>query len=180
VLLVLTAALARPAAIRAAPELPTPTGGARVCLVPFTAAVREGPSAGQGWSGVIGLRQERSGAIDHGALFVVAGERDGAIVPGPTLPVVGQATGRAINLLITLADGRAVFGVGTMAADLAHCGGIDLRTGKATPFFMGGPLVGPEPGDLGDWATTGDTGALTTPSAISWLVASCRDANLFS
>jgi hypothetical protein len=57
------------------------------------------------------------------------------------LPVVGQANGHAINLMITVGDGKYVFGVGTLEQPIDQCAGE-----------MGGPFVGPEAGDFGDWA----------------------------
>ena len=57
----------------------------------------------------------------------------------PGLAAVGQANGRVINLLITVADGQTLFGVGTLAEPLDVCRGP-----------MGGPFVGPAEGDQGD------------------------------
>jgi len=64
-----------------------------------------------------------------------------ATADGDDFPVVGQATGRSIGLLITLADGESFYGVGVGEEEITACAGA-----------MGGPLVGPEPDDLGDWA----------------------------
>jgi hypothetical protein len=52
---------------------------------------------------------------------------------GAEVAVVGQVTGRAINLALDLGGGRAMFGTGTLFRPISECAGT-----------AGGPLVGPE------------------------------------
>lgn len=103
-----------------------------VCLLPFEITVRQGPNEGQEYVGALALKVAADGAIDEGFF---------ATVDGDGFAVVGQATGRAVSLLITFADGQYLYGVGAAEQAVAACAGE-----------MGGPLVGPERGDLGDWA----------------------------
>jgi hypothetical protein len=102
------------------------------CLRLFEVSVRQGPNEGQEYLGVLALRVADGGAIEEGYF---------ATSDGDDFPIVGQATGRSIGLLITLAEGQTVYGVGVGEHEVGACAGQ-----------MGGPLVGPEPGDMGDWA----------------------------
>lgn len=106
-------------------------GKGQGCTVEFEATVRQGPSAGLVLKGALSLPVEPSGSINQGVFVLTNGTR---------LPLVGQATGRAINLLIQLPDGHRVYGVGTMETDLGLCQGM-----------LGGVFTGPLAGDLGDW-----------------------------
>jgi hypothetical protein len=76
----------------------------RRCLLNFEATVRQGPSTGLDLRGVLELNIEPSGSINHAVIT----RRDGSRVP-----VVGQANGRAINLVFQLDGGRKIYGVGT-------------------------------------------------------------------
>jgi hypothetical protein len=105
--------------------------GPSVCVVPFEATVRLGPSAGLALQGVLTLQIEPDGRIDTGTF---------ALADGSTIQVIGQANGRAINLFFDLEDGAFIAGVGTAQYDIRECRGA-----------MGGPFTGPLPGDLGDW-----------------------------
>jgi hypothetical protein len=105
------------------------------CVIPFNAAVRQGPNAGTSFLGYLALITEESGKTT--GAFITDDEQ--------TLGVSGQLDGQAVNLIFTTADDQAIFGVGTSAVDLGMCHGAFY-----TP--MGGPLVGPGEGDLGDWA----------------------------
>lgn len=102
------------------------------CRTRFEAVVRRGPSAGLVLRGVLELLVERSGGINEGALTFQDGTR---------APVVGQANGRAINLLFRLAAGRTLIGVGTLENDILTCRGAG-----------GGIFTGPLAADVGDWA----------------------------
>src|SRR5690349_3613806 len=82
----------------------SPTAGTQTCVLPFEAAVRRGPDAGLALDGLLALAIGPTGAVDHGVLVRPDGTQ---------AAVVGQVTGRAVNLLFTLADGRAIYGVGT-------------------------------------------------------------------
>lgn len=96
----------------------------------FEATVHYGPDAGLSLGGVLTLQLDASGDT-HGTLVRADGSQ---------VNVVGQVTGRAINLALDLGNGRRVVGVGTADADIRSCQGA-----------IGGQLSGPEPGDLGDW-----------------------------
>jgi hypothetical protein len=102
----------------------------------FEFHVRQGPSAGLDLNGVVTLQADASGALS-GAWTLA----DQTVVN-----IVGQATGRAINLLLRLSDDRVVFGVGT----------ADRAWGDALTI-MGGVASGPDSGDVSDWLlrTTG-------------------------
>jgi hypothetical protein len=75
-----------------------------------------------------------------------AGQLSGMLVRnhGSTVLVSGQRTGVAINLVFYLGHNKHIFGVGTFGQDPG-----------ATQWFVGGPLVGPNKADAGDWGVTG-------------------------
>jgi hypothetical protein len=117
-------------------------GTDQTCILPFEATVRQGPSAGQDFSGTLAIKIGASGEIETGVL----------VHDGTGIPVVGQITGRAVNLLLTTGDGQYVFGVGTSEADLRlACPEIMAAGIYAESGAMGGPFVGPQPLDAGDW-----------------------------
>lgn len=137
----------------ATPVATSVAGTATRCLLPFEATVRRGPSAGLALTGTLSL------AIDaRGTAWGILALPDGA---GDL--VVGQGDGRAVNLLVTLADGRVVYGVGVAEHDVRDCTGA-----------MGGPLVGPQPGDAGDWSTTGNPFYPTVAACYSSCTNVCR------
>jgi hypothetical protein len=103
-----------------------------LCLIPFEMAVRQGPSAGTKFSGVLAVKTDQEGRVD--GTFVAGG--------GALATVAGQATGRAVTLVFDLGQNGVVYGVGGGDADFSSC---RMRS-------LGGPLVGPLPGDAGDWA----------------------------
>jgi hypothetical protein len=100
------------------------------------ATIRIGPDKGFRLAGSANLQIAGSGSIS------------GSLAQPNRAPgnVVGQATGRAINLVFSLADGRQVFSTGTLVNDIRACQGL-----------MRGPVVGPRQGDIGDWAGYGRT-----------------------
>jgi hypothetical protein len=100
------------------------------CTMNFEATVRQGPDAGTAYTGTLKLT---SGA--NGSLSGVLTQQNGGQVQ-----VAGQANGRAINLIVDLGGGKHLFGVGTLENDFSQCKGA-----------VGGPLVGPQSGDTGDW-----------------------------
>jgi hypothetical protein len=87
---------------------------------------------------------------------------------GTPIKVVGQANGRAFNLLMELPQG-VLYGVGTSGADLRQAAGLlDQKTGDLTqPFLVGGSFVGPLDGDAGDWARA--AGSALPPGGITSL-----------
>ncbi|MEA2371441.1 MAG: hypothetical protein QOH12_1835 [Solirubrobacteraceae bacterium] len=111
--------------------------GAENCtLNNLIATIRIGPDRGFALAGSANLHIASSGGIS------------GSLVQPNRAPgtVVGQANGRAINLVFSLADHRQVFSTGTLVNDIRACQGL-----------MRGPVVGPRQGDIGDWAGVGRT-----------------------
>ena len=97
----------------------------------FEATVRKGLSEGMSFTGSLALQED-----DDGGLTGTFTSDDGKT----TAPVVGQANGHAINLALSLGNKQYLFVVGTMLDTFAGCTGT-----------MGGPFVGPQVGDIGDW-----------------------------
>jgi hypothetical protein len=119
------------------------------CTLNLSIAVRLGPSAGQFLSpgaaqpGVLSGRLRftitSNGELDRGVLLLEDGTR---------LPVVGDASGRTLNLRITVNDGQTLVAVGIGQELIASCAGpID------------GMLTGPQVGDLGDWHAVAEGGS---------------------
>lgn len=106
-----------------------------ICTSAFEATVHQGPSAGLALTGTLNIVVKDDGALD-GQL---------TLADGSHIATVGQANGRAINLMLTTPAGQAIFGVGTAAQPISQCGGL-----------LGGPFVGPQPGDSGDWVIEGE------------------------
>lgn len=119
---------------------------ADTCTLDFEATVRVGPNAGKTLIGILTVEIDEHGALS-GSLTgnsLLTDEED------QTVPVVGQATGRAVNLAFELqksegerTPGIFLFGTGTAAHPISsatQCGGA-----------MGGTFAGPEAGDIGDW-----------------------------
>lgn len=106
-----------------------------LCRSNFEATVHQGPSAGLTLTGTLSMVVKADGGLD-GQLTLADGSR---------IATVGQANGRAINLMLTTPDGQSIFGVGTAAQPISQCGGL-----------LGGPFVGPQAGDSGDWVIEGE------------------------
>ena len=103
----------------------------------FSAVVYEGPDKGLSVEGQLTLQVNQSGSLT-GTLKQTKGS---------DIPVVGQANGRAINLIFDLGQSRLLFGVGTLQQDIHTCAGA-----------AGGPLVGPRGADSGNWGTPSKPG----------------------
>jgi len=120
----------------------------RTCSTAFEVTIHEGPSAPVLLAGGLTLQIEPSGSF-NGTLTRGVANADElealGVLPARDIPVVGQVNGHAINLLFDLGEGQRVFGAGTAESDLDQCDG-DI------PGAIGGPAVGPQPGDRGDWA----------------------------
>jgi hypothetical protein len=116
------------------------------CSMEFEATVYHGPSEGLSVLGTLEMEIDETGSLT-GTMT----SEDGSLV----LPVVGQANGRAVNMAFNLGEGVYIFGIGTAVNDTAgeDCGGV-----------LGGPLVGPNPGDSGDWLIC-DAAAANCPGA---------------
>jgi hypothetical protein len=115
------------------------------CRLDIVATVRLGPNATERMQtdtpgelrGELDFTLDPDGAIDAGSL---------RLDDGPQLPVVGQATGRAINLRADFSpvrEGLTLVLVGTAQEPLRRCQGA-----------VDGLLTGPAIGDLGDWHAT--------------------------
>lgn len=136
------------------------------CTLAFAGTVRLGPSAGKLLAGdttpgelrgTLTFTADQTGAITQGQL---------QLPDGTTLPAVGQASGRALNLRFTDGTQQVVVAVGTAAEDLATCHGP-----------ADGLLTGPQVGDLGDWhATLSGGGATGGPAGTSLVTGSTRVA----
>lgn len=102
------------------------------CLVDFEATVRQGPSNGVALKGVFDFKVDEDGTL-YGQLMQENQEE---------ILAAGQVIGRAIHLVFALGEDQTVFGVGTAKARITNdtCG-----------LALGGPFVGPAPGDAGDW-----------------------------
>jgi hypothetical protein len=132
-----------------------PAAAQGTCSMEWTGNVRLGPDAGAmivpgaaqpgEVKGTMSLTLGSDGAIEQGQL---------TLPDGTSMTVVGQATGRALNLRLTDGSGRVLVAVGTGEQPISACSGrID------------GSLTGPQNGDIGEWhavasgATGGTTGA---------------------
>lgn len=117
------------------------TGGTGVpgpihCLVDFEAAVHQGPSTGLALKGVFDFQVNESGTL-HGMLL----QSDQT-----QILAAGQVEGRAVHLVFVVGERKFVFGVGTTLNQIQN---DDCRV------VLGGPFVGPEHGDSGDWLAFG-------------------------
>jgi predicted ester cyclase len=115
-----------------------------VCSSQFEATVHSGPSAGLSLNGNLRLVVKEDGSLD-GQLTLADGSK---------VSTTGQATGKAINLMLTTTDNQQLFGVGTASAPISLCSGV-----------LGGPFVGPLPGDSGDWVIEPIEGGTEEPPA---------------
>jgi len=142
---------------RASAPAPIAAQGAP-CTLAFVGTVRLGPSAGQMLAGgtnpgelrgTLSFTADQTGAIAQGQL---------QLADGSTVPLVGEATGRALNIRLALGGQQVFVAVGTAAQDLTMCQGA-----------ADGLLTGPQLGDLGDWHATlsggGSGGAPGSPAA---------------
>ncbi len=124
---------------RTAPAVRAAQGG--TCVVAFAAQVLQGPSIQQ----TLMPNGARAGEVRGDLSFSLSatGNLENAtltLADGTTLPVVGQATGHALQVRIELAPRTALVAVGVGEQEIARCrGAID------------GVATGPEVGDLGDW-----------------------------
>jgi hypothetical protein len=114
-----------------------------LCVLDFTATVRQGPSAKRPL-----VPRGTSGELRGFLRFALSGsgdlqQADLLLDDGTSLPVVGQATGHGFQARIDLGQGRALVAVGVGEQDLTRCLGR-----------LDGPASGPEPGDLVDWHAT--------------------------
>lgn len=138
---------------RVAPE--SAQGNGSTCQMTIQALTSAGPSFGAAYSGLLEIAFGEEGAIDDGSL---------AFDGGPTVPVVGNAGGRALSLRATFPNGNALVLTGTGENDIDTCSGA-----------LSGVFGGPELGDSGSWqidpaasqqtTPAGSTAAVTAPTA---------------
>jgi hypothetical protein len=102
------------------------------CTSDFEATVHHGPNQGLSLQGQLRFRLDTTGAL-RGQLTTTDGQQINA---------TGQATGQAINLILTVGTEQYVFGTGTASDPVYTCQGV-----------WGGGFTGPQPGDSGDWLT---------------------------
>ena len=101
------------------------------CQMAIQALTSAGPSIDTAYAGVLQITLAGDGSIDSGSL---------AFTGGPTVPVVGQADGRALSLRATFPNGNALVLTGTGENDIETCSGA-----------LSGVFGGPELGDTGSW-----------------------------
>ena len=140
--------------------------GARELKAFFEVTVRQGPDAGLVAYGVLTLHvgpgtgdftgtltpavSVETGRLLPTVLFTQSGDSFTPVPNGLTkVDVRGTMAGHAINLIMLNVQGAGndMVGVGTMENTVHEW----LSTGSHA--FIGGPAVGPEPGDSGDWVT---------------------------
>ncbi len=139
-----------PSVLRAQEATPESTPSVTTCNVPFEATVRQGASSGTDLKGTLQATIDATGALT-GSVVIDA---------DTSFPVYGQVNGRAINMALDLSTakhpGVYVFGVGTA---------IDPIQSDTCGTALGGPFVGPTPGDSGDWLAGGSVALVVTPEA---------------
>ena len=142
---------------RAVPETSAAQGGR--CQLAFVANVRMGPGVDQMMTPAGRAPGELRGDLSF-SLSPTGNLEDGTLrlSDGTSLPVVGQATGHALQMRIELGQRVALVAVGVGEQEVAACrGAID------------GVATGPEVGDLGDWhaavsrEATGSSGGGSSP-----------------
>jgi hypothetical protein len=124
---------------------------ANTCALQIQATTVTGTHKDTIYTGTLNIEIGDNGAIDNGSFNT----SDGA-----NHPLVGQATGRALHLRITLGDSQVLALEGTAANDLILC------RGEAS-----GTFGGPDDTDLGTWRTvsgqSGSGGSSGTSNASS-------------
>lgn len=125
-------------------QVPAVAQEAATCAIDFVATVRQGPTANQELRGELSFGLSGKGALENATLL---------LADGTSVPVVGQATGHALQLRVQLAANQPLIAIGVGEQEIAACqGAID------------GLVTGPAAGDLGDFhavvlRATGDLGA---------------------
>lgn len=124
------------------PAASTLAQGGSPCTLELQIQTSAGPSAPQTISGSLTFSLENDGSFTQ-ATFTPSG--------GAAAPAAGRATGRAIDVQITLPGGEILALSGAGDAPASTCNGA-----------FGGTVSGPAPGDLGAWtATAGAAPALS-------------------
>jgi hypothetical protein len=116
------------------------------CALTIFAQTSAGPHKNKTYSGTLNLQIGDNGAIDQGNFTTDDGQSH---------PLVGQATGRALNLRITIAQNTVLELNGTADIDLIVCRGA-----------ASGAFGGPSDTDIGAWRTgTGGTSGSSANSS---------------
>src|SRR6476661_5881763 len=115
------------------------------CALTIFAKTSAGPHKNKTYSGTLNLQIGENGAIDQGNFTTDDGQSH---------PLVGQATGRALSLRITMAQNTVLELNGTADIDLLLCRGA-----------ASGTFGGPSDTDIGTWRT--GTGGSSGSSANS-------------
>jgi hypothetical protein len=103
------------------------------CSAGIEAGLTDGPHAPMDLSGNFVLIVNPDDLTFYGSLTLNSGEEIG---------ITGQSVGRGIDIVFQTAEGELLFAHGSLQAPLSECSGN-----------AGGPLVGPDFGDQGDWTT---------------------------
>ena len=123
--------------------------GAVTCIYDFDGTIDLGPSStlpsSNQISGELTLTIESDGSINSAKLDLPGGQ---------TWRVVGQATGRAINLRFSVPNTGAFIAVGTGRNDVANC-----------TSAMSGPASGPKRRDAGSWSASLKSSSGAAPAA---------------
>ena len=103
------------------------------CVVGFKAGVHYGPNSGLALDGLLALKYDEDGGVSG-----IYESLDGTT----QYSLIGEVDGHSVSLAFDLGDDQYVFGVGTAWDDMRgeNCGQV-----------VGGPLVGPQESDMGDW-----------------------------
>jgi hypothetical protein len=112
-------------------------GGSGTCTYKVSLTSSLDPSASVSGSLVIDIGDD--GAIDTGSL-TLTGQAQSS--------VVGQANGRAIDLLVSLSDGTTLSLTGVGTSDISSCQASIL-----------GPLANPDTGQIGTWQANSGSGS---------------------
>lgn len=118
------------------------------CSLTIHSETAGGPSAPAAYDGVLQFSLGADGSFTQATFTPTSGSAQ---------PVTGQATGRAIDIEITLPGNETLALSGAAAQPLDRCSGD-----------IAGVLTGPQPGDLGAWQATakgGATGTSTSPGS---------------
>lgn len=108
-------------------------GELHTCALQIIAEVYVGPYTGTVYQGTLVLDIAENGAIDSGSFDTIEGF---------SVPLVGHAEGRALDLRIDLGNGQLLTFTGTADIAVAQC-----------PHAAAGSFSGPEMGNMGTWIT---------------------------
>jgi len=117
--------------------------GSSICSVTIHAETAAGPSAPATYDGILAFTLDPDGALANATFSSATGNSS----------VTSIATGRSIDLQITLATDRVLVLSGVADDPVSDCLGA-----------LGGLLSGPLPGDLGAWEATSKSSSAATSS----------------